>query len=348
MVYDVADGYTILFGGCPSWGGDYWTHNCTAVGDTWKLADGVWTNITSSLSGPSPPARFDAGIAYDALDQVVVMFGGKDGATVYGDTWTYAAEHWTQVHPASSPAARFAPGMAEDAAMGVVLFGGANSTLISYAYNDTWSYAGGVWTQLSTPVAPDPRFSMAMAYDPAEGFVLLYGGWNRVVGSFDDTWAFSGAAWSELSTVSFPPAENYPTMAYDAQAGAMILTGGHAGYVVYGGTWAFNSSNEWQLVSTQAYPTPSWGLSLSYDPSTGDVWLFGGYYATIAPYGVYLGATWEFVPVPPTSTSSSSFSWVTFWEGALVGVAVGAGVVAGVVLLRPKRPSSAFPPALGK
>lgn len=298
MVYDPTDGYTLLFGGCPSWGGDYWTHNCTAIGDTWKLADGVWTNITASLSGPSPPPRADAGIAYDSTDHVVVLFGGFDGETVYGDTWTYAAGHWTQMHPAVSPAARFTPGMAGDAAGAVILFGGANSTLNTVVYGDTWSYVGGVWTHLSTSSAPAARSAVGMAYDPAGGFDLLYGGFNASVGSYGDTWSFADGVWTELSSSSAPPVENYACMAFDLQANAMIMTGGHLGYDVYPDTWAFNSSG-WQEVPTSAHPTPSWGLSLSYDPATGGVWLFGGYYATVAPYGVYLGSTWEFVPVIP-------------------------------------------------
>jgi hypothetical protein len=95
MVYDEADGSTLLFGGCPSWGGVYWSHDCTALGDTWILSNGSWTNVTSSLS-VAPPARADAGIAYDSVDRAVVLFGGFDGTTVYNDTWTYAGGTWTQ------------------------------------------------------------------------------------------------------------------------------------------------------------------------------------------------------------------------------------------------------------
>jgi len=346
MVYDGADGYTLLFGGCPSWGGDYWTHQCTAVGDTWELTNGLWTNLTLSLSGPSPPARFDAGIAYDSVDHVVVLFGGIDGATVYHDTWTYAGGRWTQVHPSSSPSARFAPGMAAAEAGGVLLFGGANSTLNSIVYNDTWSYVGGAWSQLSTRSAPAQRFSMALDYDPAGAFDLMYGGWNATTpGSFSDTWIFADGAWTELFPRSSPPAENYPTMAFDPRADAMIMTGGHTGYNVYAATWAYNVSTGWAFVSTPTTPIPSWGLSLSYDPSTGGVWLFGGYYATVAPYGVYLNFTWEFVSVSsPPSSSSTSFSWLTFGEGALAGAAVAGAVAAGVFLTRPKRPPSTVPP----
>lgn len=342
MVYDAADGYTLLFGGCPSWGGDYWVHNCTAIGDTWKLAGGVWTNITSSLTGPSPPARADAGIAYDSLDRVVVMFGGFDRFTVYGDTWTYAAGRWTPMHPESSPAARIAPGMAEDAAGGVVLFGGANSTLNTVTYDDTWSYVGGDWTQLSTATPPAARFSMAMAYDANGGFDLMYGGFNASAGSFGDTWSFANGVWTELYASSLPPPENYPTMVFDPNSSAMIMTGGHVGYDVFNATWAYDSAG-WRIIPTLRSPTPSWGLSMSYDPSTGVVWLFGGYYATIAPHGVYLGATWELATVSTSvstnsTSSAASFSWLTFFIGALVGGVVALGAAAVFFVIRPKHP----------
>ena len=322
MVYDPADGYTLLFGGCPSWGGDYWGHNCTALGDTWKLADGVWTNITSTLSGPSPGPRFDAGIAYDSVDRVVVLFGGLDRLTVYSDTWTYAAGQWTHVHPTSSPSARFAPGMASDGVQGVLLFGGANSTQNTITYNDTWSYAGGRWTQLSTPVAPAARFSMGMTYNSEQGFILLYGGFNFTALSFGDTWRFTGGAWTEVSASSAPPAENYPSMAFDPEAGAVIMTGGHNGWDLWAVTWAYNSSTGWASVATPTYPIACWGISLSYDPSTGGVWWFGGYYPTVAPYGVYLNSTWEFFPslFPVTFSETglpSGTSWGVSFNGSL-------------------------------
>ncbi|MCI4350986.1 MAG: hypothetical protein L3K15_05685, partial [Thermoplasmata archaeon] len=53
-------------------------------------------------------------MAYDARDKYVVLFGGF-GASVFGDTWSFSAGIWTQLHPASHPSARYGAVMAFDA-----------------------------------------------------------------------------------------------------------------------------------------------------------------------------------------------------------------------------------------
>jgi hypothetical protein len=302
--YDAADGYVLLFGGCPYWGGDYWGHVCTALGDTWTLHNGVWTNLTRSMIGPSPPPRIDASIAYDSADGYVVMFGGYDGTThtVYNDTWTFSAGHWTQVHPASSPPARDGAGMAgDDAYHAVILFGGDSNVTGSLTYfNDTWGYHAGQWSRLSTPVAPPARYDMAMSYDPADLSVLLFGGWSPVkTQSYGDSWSFSNGTWTELSSSFNPPAENPATMAFDPAANAVIMTGGHVGENVSSATWGYSAASGWQWISTTTAPNPRWGLSLSYDPASSTLWLFGGFVAFWngtgnPPVESYFGDTWEF------------------------------------------------------
>src|SRR2546426_4963709 len=115
MVYDAADGYVLLFGGC-----------CTGspfLGDTWKFSAGSWTKL--DISGPS--ARFlDAGMVYDAADGYVLLFGGQDASSAryLGDTWKFSAGVWTNL-AITGPSPRDDFGLAYDAADGyVVLYGG--------------------------------------------------------------------------------------------------------------------------------------------------------------------------------------------------------------------------------
>jgi len=319
MTYDAADGYILLFGGCPFWGGDYWGHVCTALGDTWTLHNGLWTNITSSLEGPSPPPRIDASIAYDSADGSVVMFGGYDGTThtVYNDTWTFSGGHWAQVHPASSPPARDGAGMAgDDAYHAVVLFGGDSNITGSLTYfNDTWAYHAGQWSRLSTPVAPSARYDMAMSYDPAALSVLLFGGWSPAqTQSYGDTWSFSNGTWTKLNSTYNPPAENSATMAFDPSANAMIMTGGHVGENVSTATWGYSIASGWQFIPASAAPSARWGVSLSYDPASATLWLFGGFVAFWngtgnPPVEGYFGDTWQFGSFggPPPSVYGVSF-----------------------------------------
>ncbi len=296
MVYDAAAGYTVLFGGCPSWGGLYWSHDCIALGDTWILNNGTWTNLTSYLT-VSPPARADAGIAYDAADQCVVLFGGFDGSTLYNDTWTFSAGAWTQMHPTTSPSARFSPGMVGDAAdHEVVLFGGAYNTGGS-TLNDTWTYQGDDWSQVPTAVAPAPRFSMTMSYDPIDQYVLLFSGWSPSQPlSFGDSWTFANGTWTNITTAYGPIPRNYAAMVFDPALDASIMTGGHVEANAYSDTWAQNTSSGWQHIATGAAPPARWGLELAYDGASGTLYLFGGVYGTDGN-AIFFNDTWELVPV---------------------------------------------------
>jgi hypothetical protein len=294
MVYDPADGYTLLFGGCPSSGEAYWSHTCTAVGDTWILSNGSWTNITASLS-VSPPARADAGIGYDAADQCVVLFGGFNGTTVYNDTWTFHAGQWTRVTPTQSPSPRFEPGMVGDTAAGdVVLFGGSNSSVPTAAsLNDTWTYQGGTWSPVTTSSAPAARFSMSMSYDPTRAAVLMFGGWSASQpNSFGDTWTFANGTWTNITGALGPSPRNYAAMAYDPTLNASILTGGHVGQYADNDTWAENASDGWSYLNTTAAPPPRWGLDLSFDATSHELYLFGG----VNAYSVFYNDTWTFGP----------------------------------------------------
>src|SRR5438128_4978378 len=92
-------------------------------------------------TAPSP--RYDAGMAYDAARGQVVLFGGQDASSFFGDTWTWDGAAWTLRTPAHSPPPMCCMGMAYDAARGqVVLFGGYDFAPIG----DTWTWDGTDWT----------------------------------------------------------------------------------------------------------------------------------------------------------------------------------------------------------
>ncbi|MCI4348265.1 MAG: hypothetical protein L3J97_06585, partial [Thermoplasmata archaeon] len=90
MVWDAADSYVLLFGGefiTPS-------HRFGINHDTWTYANGVWTNISTMISGGPPPAGVAPGMAYDPWAHEVVLFGGSNGTKYQSQTWTYVAKTW--------------------------------------------------------------------------------------------------------------------------------------------------------------------------------------------------------------------------------------------------------------
>jgi N-acetylneuraminic acid mutarotase len=132
MAYDSTNQRLILFGGTDSSG--------ALFGETWvyHYADNTWTNRTPTICG-TPPARKGHAMAYDSLNQKVVLFGGDTGTgTYFRDTWTYdfLANTWHELAPTASPLARTAHAMVFDSAnQKMILFGGYLHTTL---FNDTW------------------------------------------------------------------------------------------------------------------------------------------------------------------------------------------------------------------
>ena len=235
LVWDPEEQSLVLFGGNGS---------ASFLNDTWTFVGGTWTNVTGSRS---PPARAGASMAYDARDGYVLLTDGERNRTLtnlatesysgsdFNDSWAFSGGTWTQLHPLDNPTARDSASVAYDAGLGgVVLFGGFNWT--TYNLQDTWVYAAGTWslaskgpTNSSGPWPPSDRNGAAMAYDPAIGGELLFGGHSGY--QFDsDTWYFNGSGWTPLltgSNATGPSARWGSGLAYDPSYGCTILFGGY-------------------------------------------------------------------------------------------------------------------------
>lgn len=272
LVYDPAHQRTVLFGGFPG-AGTVWFN------DTWEWNGRRWTDISSAVR---PPARHLAAIAYDAARETVVMFGGTGGA---GDTWELDGATWTQVFPTVSPRARYGSAMAYDGGLGkVVLFGGGYSEAgIAYDTADTWTWDGSTWEQLSPVNSPPARRIAKMAYDAANGQIVLFGGW-RVAGMTGsaDTWVFDGINWTELSPAVSPPERTTTAMAYDsARARVVLFGGGDNDHGYLGDTWEWDGATAtWSQIQPATSPSTRGYTSMVYDAARARTVLFGGYSGT--------------------------------------------------------------------
>lgn len=105
-----------------------------------------------------------------------------------GDVWEWSGSDWTQLTyglPNQQPFPRYGAAMAFSAANGqIVLFGGYGRGFM----NDTWSWNGTSWTQITLQTSPSPRVDAAYASDPANGQIVLYGGKNG--SGLSDTWLY--------------------------------------------------------------------------------------------------------------------------------------------------------------
>jgi hypothetical protein len=268
------DDRVLIFGGYAATAGFY--------GDTWRWSGTTWSQMASS--GPS--ARGNHAMAYDAYLGRVFLFGGYDGATALGDTWSWysSTSTWTLLSPAASPPARFNHAMAYDYQRHVIVLTGGFSTS---RFSDTWEWNGTTWTQRSG-TSYGARSSHAMAYDFHRNKVVLFGGYNGA--RLADTWEFDAASgnWSQIA-VSGPSPRQYLGMDYDFLQQVILLFGGQTGP---GSTdrvqdlWAYNGTAWTQLGTTG--PGIRDQLTATYDRQRRNFVVFGGYGGS----GVVLGDTW--------------------------------------------------------
>jgi hypothetical protein len=281
FAYDSASRALIMFGG--NGNNDTWAWN----GTSWtQVADSADPGCTSTCTA-SPPAVLGTQMAFDTATNQMVLFGGSSnysGANL-NDTWilsyhggtTYT---WAQVDDSvianctqnctSSPPGRNVAEMAYDPATAqLVVFGGEQTAGNANGLNDTWTWNGSKWRQVdddngydagcgsSSPLAdpcpssPPGRVAGAMAYDPAIGELVLFGGmvdYNNP--EYNDTWGWNGTVWTHLDATkdphcintctASPAARDLPALADDPATDQVVLYGGNSyqsGAYVYNDTW---------------------------------------------------------------------------------------------------------------
>jgi Kelch motif protein len=341
--YSPALNATILFGGYNGAGGNF------ALGDTWEFANGSWTELFPSVS-PSP--RWGGTMVYDPTLQSLVLFGGRDATAFFNDTWEYNATGWHSVITPTAPSVRYDYGLAYDAVLGdVVLYGGGignnpAGTFTNFTfYTDTWTFRAGVWTNITATAGPGPVGRLIrgqMAYDSADGSVLLTGGYSYVpLGSetpcgyvefeplWGETWELAGGTWSEVFPTGATPPDGMGVLWFDAEANETLyyegMWNGTTGLCDVSGNqvWSYAAGN-WTLVTegNVSAPAPREQPILVDDQADHAQLEFGGELASTASeyYAAYLNDTWTYQP-----------TWVTFEQHGLPSGAAWQVTVEGTV-----------------
>jgi Galactose oxidase, central domain len=155
LVYDPSLDGDLLLGGANAY------TLCAPLVETWKFADGRWTNLSATpTSGPGGLQGLAGyGAAYDAYLGAVVTFGGNTangggGCYSVASTWEYVGGGWTNVTASVgsfAPAGRASIQLAYDPAGEFALLFGGN-------IDNTYDYLGDTWalTSNSTIFAPPP------------------------------------------------------------------------------------------------------------------------------------------------------------------------------------------------
>jgi len=137
------------------------------------------------------------------------------------------------------------------------------------------------------PAASPPDLAgAAMAYDPAIGKMVLYGGVSDGQVS-DDTYTYDGTAWALQSPAATPPALSFASMAYDAALNEIVLFGGEIlGSTPSDQTWFYNGTT-WTDADI-AGPSARFATSMASDAAADEMVLIGG----LGPGDKSLGDTW--------------------------------------------------------
>ncbi len=185
---------------------------------------------------------------------------------------------WTEATSGAAPSARHTQAMAYDSERGViVLFGGNAKDPLDNYMGDTWEWEGNSWTEKLPLLSPSARAMHAMAYDAANGVVVLFGGWDGG-GFLDDTWLWNGTQWSQVCDqprCDRPSARQSHKMVYDSVRGVVVLYGGHNAGITLGDTWEWNGAT-WTERFPAGSPSTRHVHAMSYDCSRGVVVLYGG------------------------------------------------------------------------
>jgi hypothetical protein len=153
----------------------------------WNWTGSLWD--PRSLDATEPAERGHYGWVTLSNQNQILMFGGENETTVFGDTWTHSNANWVERQAGGggpSPRSRFA--MAEHPS-GALLFGGRLADRRRVA-GDTWEYFNNSWRQRVDPEGPSARFDAEMALDRDREQIVLFGGQSPEGRLLDDLWEF--------------------------------------------------------------------------------------------------------------------------------------------------------------
>jgi len=262
-------------------------------------------------SDDRPSPRFGHRMVYDPVNERVLLFGGaiwENRYTFFDDLWSYdpSTNTWTKVECGPGPSGRFNHMMVyvPDRHQ-LFLFGGFST---SGRIGGTWVYdiEANAWTQLRPQNSPSPRSDAAIAYDAANGVVILHDGYCRDDSHPQDTWIYDLGEndWILMDPEESPKPQYGHHMIFDSLNRRVVMYGGHwenattrqHGYS--DGVWTYDyPSDTWTKVNAAtALPSRYWH-NLAYDSVTGKMVVFGGHGGDINRDDTWLydpsANTWE-------------------------------------------------------
>ena len=204
-----------------------------------------------------------------------------DSPTLRSSVNLTSSSNWTNLtnlSPDLSPAGRAYEGFAYDVHDGyLVLYGGQPAS--GAPLGQTWTLGSDwSWVSRTTASAPSARYGEAMAYDPSDGQLILFGGINGTGATLRDTWSYSAGNWAFRAVAPTPSARAFATLMPAPNGTGVVLFGGlGAAGIALNDTWWFSAGHWTDLTAVSGFaPSPRWQASGTNLSSRGMDVLFGG------------------------------------------------------------------------
>ena len=239
------------------------------------------------IEAVGPSAREDHTWTVAGDGRTALLFGGRDGATVFGDLWAYDldADAWSQLSPGAGPAARFGHEATWVDGIGLVVFAGQADANF---FNDLWTYEpeAGAWRELpATGDVPVARYGTCASLGP-DGRLWISHGFTADGSRFDDTRAYdfdSGAWTDESSAAGDRPVERCLHGCWWTDDGLVLYAGQTTGVTALGDRWTL-AGGAWSQADGALPPARNLYARARLDGATlvfGGQALDGGYLADL-------------------------------------------------------------------
>jgi N-acetylneuraminic acid mutarotase len=214
----------------------------TPTGSSATDAVARWSRLRPASA---PARREDHTWTADESGTYAYLFGGRDGARVYGDLWRYdlAKDTWARLSTRAGPAARFGHTGTWLNGRGLVIWSGQAGSAF---FDDLWLYDAGAnrWQRLPARGAvPLARYGSCAAVGP-DGRLWISHGFTNDAGRFSDTRAYDLASgrWSDETPKGELPVVRCLHDCLWAPDGRLLLYGGQTtGVRAIGDLWSLRA-----------------------------------------------------------------------------------------------------------
>lgn len=289
---------------------------------TWTFANSTWSLLATTGGGPRGTAAASGHWVDDPSDACVLFYywAGSSGGSQF---WQLEDGAWTNLTSTEPPpdlaTANGTAGATEVMVYSppsgrVVLFGGPSKNSSGRLVGATWSFHGGVWSQVCGACGPwgGGLGASSVVFDSTLQAIVAFGsdesaGVTSLGGSGNETWVLSGDDWSDAVGLSSPPSRSDAVLADNPRGSDLILFGGR-GPTCEGCAPPLVLNDSWQFGGT---PIPTYEVDFVVVGGLSGAIIFNGAFQRSGSSVLVTNGTYSLTP-SSTGTLDPSQVWLHF------------------------------------